>query len=162
MTDVFPALALGVGKAEDGIMQQPPRRESESILTPSHWIGITGYGLLISGAVLGALFWGLHLETVDRAEAVTLSFLTLAFAQLWHVFNMRAPNSSLFNNTIIFNPYVWGAILICIILIMSATYIPYLATILKIVPPDLTGWSIILGMSLIPLFVGQLILYLRK
>jgi Ca2+-transporting ATPase len=162
VTDVFPALALGLGKAESGIMQRPPRKEHESILTNKHWLGIGGYGLLITATVLGALFLGLHSEVLSQQEAVTMSFLTLAFAQLWHVFNMRGRQSSVFNNTVISNPYVWGAIVLCIILILGAVYIPSIALVLKVVPPDFIGWAIIIGMSLVPLLIGQTIKYLMQ
>lgn len=157
VTDVFPALALGMGKAEEGIMQRPPRKADESIINNKHWLGIGGYGLLITAAVLGALFLGLQAENLKQREAVTLSFLTLAFAQLWHVFNMRGKDSSVFKNTIITNPHVWGAIILCVLLILGAIYIPSIALVMKIVPPTLNGWLIIIGMSLIPLAVGQMI-----
>lgn len=162
VTDVFPALALGLGKAEDGIMNQPPREESESILTRSHWLGIGGYGLLITAAVLGSLFLGMQSAHISEADAVTMSFLTLAFAQLWHVFNMRSNASSIFNNTIVFNPYVWGALILCVMLIMGAVYIPTVAMVLKVVPPSATSWVIIIGMSLVPLVVGQIIKSIQK
>ena len=157
VTDVFPALALGLGKAEVGIMERAPRKEDESILTKKHWIGIGGYGLLITSAVLGALFWGLWSTHINQEEAITMSFLTLAFAQLWHVFNMRGKSSSVLHNTIISNPYVWGAIVLCIGLILAAVYIPSIALVLKVVPPSSTNWIIIISMSLIPLVIGQAI-----
>lgn len=162
VTDVFPALALGLGKAEDGIMSQPPRKESEAILTKTHWLGIGGYGLLITASVLGSLFWGLQSDHITKTDAVTMSFLTLAFAQLWHVFNMRSKTSSIFSNTITSNPYVWGALILCIILIMGAVYIPAIAMVLKVVPPSATSWLIIIGMSLVPLVTGQIIKSLKS
>ncbi|SMO63442.1 cation-translocating P-type ATPase [Fodinibius sediminis] len=155
VTDVFPALALGVGEGEAGIMQQPPREAKESILTNRHWLGIAGYGLVITASVLGALYIGLHLLHLDAARAVTLSFLTLAFAQLWHVFNMRSRKSGIFRNMITANPWIQGALLLCVILILGALYIPPVAEILKVHPPDTIGWSVVIGMSLVPLFIGQ-------
>jgi magnesium-transporting ATPase (P-type) len=43
-----------------------------------------------------------------QEQAVTLSFLTLAFAQLWHVFDMRERGSSFARNDVTENAYVWG------------------------------------------------------
>ncbi|HKL20090.1 MAG TPA: cation-transporting P-type ATPase [Halalkalibaculum sp.] len=157
VTDVFPALALGVGKGEEGVMSRPPRDADEPILTNKDWLGIGGYGLLITAAVLGVLFIALNQSDLNQTEAVTMSFLTLAFAQLWHVFNMRTEGSEIFNNTITRNPYVWGALGLCVILILSALYVPVLAEVMQVVPPDFSGWLIIIGMSLVPLVVGQLI-----
>jgi Ca2+-transporting ATPase len=156
VTDVFPALALGVGEGEQGIMSQPPRKSDEALLTNRHWLGIGAYGLVITASVLGALYIGLHYMQLDDTSAVTLSFLTLAFAQLWHVFNMRSPGSGLFNNIVTRNPWVWGALILCILIIISALNIPTVAQAMQIKTPGVQGWAVVLGMSLIPFLLGQL------
>ncbi|NGP76547.1 cation-transporting P-type ATPase [Balneolaceae bacterium YR4-1] len=160
VTDVFPALALGVGKGEEGVMNRPPREADEPILINKDWLGIGGYGLLITAAVLGVLFYALAHPELNQREAVTMSFLTLAFAQLWHVFNMRTDGSGIFDNTITRNPFVWGALALCVVLILSALYIPMLAEILQVVPPNLIEWMIVLGMSITPVIIGQSIKWL--
>lgn len=157
VTDVFPALALGVGKGEEAVMSRPPRESDEPLLNNKDWLGIGGYGLLITAAVLGALYLALREPTFNQAEAVTISFLTLAFAQLWHVFNMRTEGSRVFDNTITRNPFVWGAIVLCIILILLALFIPIVADVMQVIPPDFYGWMIVLGMSLVPLVMGQIV-----
>lgn len=155
VTDVFPALALGLSKAVPGIMQQPPREAGEPILTTRHWLHIGGYGLIITAAVLTAFFVALSVLNLDTNAAVTISFLTLAMAQLWHVFNMRSSDSGLINNTVINNTWVWGALSLCVLVILAAVYVPAFATILSIRPPMLSGWCIIVGASLVPLAAGQ-------
>jgi len=92
---------------------------------------------------------------------MTVSFLTLAFAQLWHVFNMRDQGSHLLRNETTRNRYIWGALLLCIGLIVVAVYVPGLATILKVTDPRLSGWLLILAARLFPLLVGQSIKALR-
>lgn len=98
---------------------------------------------------------GLMVLELDTKNAVTISFLTLALAQLWHVFNMRGDYSSLFGNTITQNPWVWGALALCILLLLFALYIPPIALVLEVEPPGFYGWMTVLGMSLIPLILGQ-------
>ncbi|NIM50493.1 MAG: HAD-IC family P-type ATPase [Armatimonadetes bacterium] len=155
VTDVFPALALGMGKGEPAIMDHPPRDPREPILTSRHWKGVGGYGAGIAAAVLGALALSLLWLHIDTPRAVTVSFLTLAFAQLWHVFNMRDAASGILRNDVVSNTYVWGALSLCLVLLLGALYIPFLAHVLKVVPPDAAGWSVILGMSALPLIGGQ-------
>jgi Ca2+-transporting ATPase len=157
VTDVFPALALGLGEGEKQIMKEPPRKRRESILTNRLWFGIAGYGALISIAVMATLFVGLEILDLSVEKAVTLSFLTLAFAQLWHVFNMRGDRSSITDNTIFNNRFVWGAIVLSSGLILAAVYIPSLANVLSVHPPTANGWFIVLIFSLIPLVAGELI-----
>ena len=155
VTDVFPALALGVGEGEKGVMERRPRKPSEPILGRKHWLGIALYGLLITGAVLGSLYIALYYLELDTRGAVTISFLTLATSQLWHVFNMRGTTSGLLNNTVVRNPYVWGAVFLCIGLLLLAVYVPLFARVLQLVPPDMNGWLTVIGMSSIPLLLGQ-------
>jgi Ca2+-transporting ATPase len=155
VTDVFPALALGLGEGNRLVMRDPPRDPNEPILTRSHWIGIGGYGVLIAGAVLAALAIALRYLGVDEPTAVTISFITLAMAQLWHVFNMRTRGSSVVWNAIVRNPFVWGALLLCMLLIVAAVYLPGLNVVLSTTSPGVDGWLLAVGMSLVPLVVGQ-------
>ncbi len=161
VTDVFPALALGLSKGDPHIMKRPPRDPSEPILMRKHWLSIVGYSALITVAVLGILALGLTVFDMPQKQAVTLSFLTLALAQLWHVFNMRDRDSHLLRNEISQNRYVWGAVVICILLLLLAVYVPFLADLLHVTPLELREWGVILAFSLIPLLIGQILKEIR-
>jgi Ca2+-transporting ATPase len=162
LTDVFPALALGAGEGEDDIMRRKPRPHDEPVLTRAHWIAIVGYGLLITAVTLAALWVALTFLGLDGRAAVTLSFLTLALAQLWHVFNMRERGDGLLHSDVTRNGYVWGALALCLGLIVAALYVEPIAVVLRLVPPDAAGWAVVLGFSLVPLVVGQTIAALRR
>ncbi|MFP3868644.1 MAG: cation-translocating P-type ATPase [Desulfobacteraceae bacterium] len=155
--DVFPALALGVGSENPSLMQQPPRDPKESILTRRHWVFIGSYGILIAAVVLLAFGLAFSWLRLEADQAVTISFLTLAFARLWHVFNMRDPVSGLFRNDITRNPLIWGALALCTVLLLIAIYLPPLALALKLPAPEFKGWMLIIGMSLVPWVLGQLL-----
>ena len=127
VTDVFPALALGVGEGPPDVLRRPPRNPAEPILDRRQWKAIAGYGVLITCAVLAAFAGALHGLQMGAGRAVTVLFLTLAFAQLWHVFNMRSRGSSRCRNEITRNPFVWAAIVLCAGLLLAAVYVPPLA-----------------------------------
>jgi Ca2+-transporting ATPase len=93
----------------------------------------------------------------DVIEAVTISFLTLGFASLFHVFNMRDRDSNVLRNEVTSNPYVWGAIALGTVLLILTIYIPVLSGVLRTAKPGIEGWGIILVMSLIPLLLAQII-----
>jgi Ca2+-transporting ATPase len=156
VTDVFPALALGVSRGDAHIMQKPPRDPDEPFLTRSHWLGISAYGLLIALSVFGILVWTHYELEMSKKAAVTISFLTLAMAQLWHVFNMRPDDSTFWDNPVVENKAVWGALLLCIGMILFAVYVPVVANALSIEPPTLLEWGYVLAFSAIPFVVGQL------
>ncbi len=157
VTDVFPALALGVGKGDPSVMERPPREPDEAVVSRRNWFEIAGYGSMITLAVLGALAIAQIYFAFDEGRAVTISFLTLAFAQLWHVFNMRNTGTSVVRNEITRNPYVWGALGLCAALLFAAIYLPILSDALGVVEPGVTGWLIVAGMSALPLVTGQIL-----
>ncbi|MFP4298252.1 MAG: cation-translocating P-type ATPase [Spirulinaceae cyanobacterium] len=156
INDVFPALALGVGEGNPQQMQHPPRDKREAILTRSHWTAIGVYGVVIAAVVLGSFFLCFRVLGYDQSRAVTVSFLTLAFSRLWHVFNMRDDDTPIFRNEVTTNPYIWGALLLCTVLLLLAVYIPGLAGVLGVVHPGWQGWGIVLGISFVPVIFGQI------
>jgi Ca2+-transporting ATPase len=162
VTDVFPALALAAGEGSEDIMKQQPRKKGEPIMDRGRWFGVTAYGLVITSAVLGAMAIALFYLGMGEKEAVSISFLTLAFAQLWHVFNMRDKNSGLLDNSIIRNPFIWGALGLCSVLLAATVYVPLLAEVLDVAKPGARGWLLIFIMSLLPMVVGQVALTFMK
>lgn len=156
VNDVFPALALGFGEGDEIMMKRPPRKGTEAVLTQHHWMQIVLYGLLIAGATLGAFAIALRVGQLNETQAVTVSFMTLAFARLWHIFNMRSRGSGLLKNEVVQNPYVWGALVICTFILLAAVYVPGLSGVLGTTGLSLRTWGLVLGASLIPLVVGQI------
>jgi len=157
LTDVFPALALGVGKGSAGVMDRPPRGRGESVLTGQHWLAIGGWSVLLAACVLGGLAWALRGAGMETGLAVTVSFLTLGFSKLWFVFNLREPGSTLWRNDVVRNPWIWSAILWCGVLLVGAVYVPGLSAVLKTGQPGPAGWAAVLALSLVPLTAGQVL-----
>ena len=93
---------------------------------------------------------------MDTKQAVTVSFLTLAFAQLWHVYNMRDRGADLIRNDITQNGVLWGALAFCVALLLVAVHIPALSNVLGTVEIGWKGWALTLGMSTLPVLLGGL------
>jgi Ca2+-transporting ATPase len=158
VTDVFPAFALATGEGEEDVLRRPPRNPHEPLLGKPQWLFIGGSAGLLTAATLGTLLIGDQWLGLEGDALITLSFLTLAFAQLWHVFNMRSARSGVLRNTIARNPSVWMAIAVCTAILLIAVYWTPLADALQLVAPSQSGWVTILGMSLAPLISVQLIM----
>lgn len=155
LTDVFPALALGMGAGEPDVMKRRPRPRTEPVLTRRHWLSVGGWAALMAGCVIGALVLAVYALDFETRRAVTVSFLTLAFGKLWFVFNLRSKNSRIMDNDIVRNPYIGAALALCTLLLLAAVYLPGLSAVLKTEPPGSTGWMVVLGVSLIPFAWGQ-------
>jgi len=155
VNDIFPAFALGACDAGEDVMNRPPRDADEPIMTRTNWTELALYGTALSVATVGALWIAIGMYGRGSRAAVTVSFLTLAFAQLFHVFNMREVTADLLRNEVTENLYVWGAVALSGIIVASTLYIPGVSTALKTTPIGIEGWTVVFGMSLIPLAVGQ-------
>lgn len=156
VNDVFPALALGLGPGSSEVMKRPPRNPSEPILARQHWYLLGAYGAVIGLSVLGGFTLALTTFGLTVEHAVTISFLSVAFARLWHVFNMRDESSNVLVNQVTRNPFIWAALALCTGLLLLAVYVPPIATALGVVDPGVTGWTLIIGSSLVPLILGQI------
>jgi len=156
VTDVFPALALGVGQGSDNLMRRRPRPAREPLVTRQRWALIFAYGVLMGASVLGAMAFAVRVLGMEEGGAVTVSFCTLAFGQLWHVHNMRDRESGWWRNEITRNPWMWAAVALCVLLILVAVFLPGLQALLHLRNPGAAGWLAIAAFSLLPLAAGRM------
>ncbi|WP_296518611.1 HAD-IC family P-type ATPase [Rhodopseudomonas sp.] len=157
VTDVFPAFALAMGEGGRDVLERPPRHPKEPILGRAQWITIVLQSLGLTAGTFGALALARFGLELDSRSVVTVTFLTLAFAQLWHVFNMRDAHSGVVRNEITRNPWVWASQALCAALLIIPPYLPPLAHVLHLAPPTPAMWGIVLAMSLAPLIVAQIV-----
>ena len=101
VTDCFPALALGMEKAEPDIMQRKPRKASAGIFSGGMGVDIAYQGLMVSVLVLASYFIGHFMESgvweiANSPDGMTMAFLTMSMAEIFHSFNMRSQRGSIF------------------------------------------------------------------
>jgi Ca2+-transporting ATPase len=157
VTDVFPAFALAMSEGGGDVMRRPPRDPEEPIVTGPLWTLVAAQSFVMTLATLVAMALARDGFGLEGGAVVTVSFLTLALAQIWHTFNMTDPGQPLLVNDVTRNPYVWGAVLVCLTLIGVACYLPPLAEVLKLTPPDGRAWGIVLGTSLSAMVLGRVV-----
>jgi Ca2+-transporting ATPase len=159
VTDVFPALALGVGEGAVGIMRRPPRPADAPIVSRRGWFVIGWQGTAIAAATIIALITAAGWLMMTPAQAVTTSFLTLGLAQVWHVLDMRGLGSHPFRNDVIRNPWVLGSIVLCLMLLAAAVHVPLLSGPLGLDADEpavaVRIWSLAIACSLLPVAMIQ-------
>jgi Ca2+-transporting ATPase len=149
VTDVFPALALGVGKENNALMQHPPRDPKQPLLSRADWIRISAYAAAMTVSVLGVYWYAIdHLNLSDRAGN-TLVFYALSLAQLLHVFNLYSPQPGVllhgfFNNEITRNRYIWFALAGCVAILALTYFVPLLVQVLSIETLSAEAWGLVL------------------
>lgn len=155
VTDVFPAFALAMGQGHPDILDRPPRDPKEPILGRTQWLVI----VLHAAALTGGTFLSLAVarwRALDGPSTTTVSFLTLALAQVWHTLNMRGRHEPMLRNEVTRNPWLWGAVLLCTVLLAVPPYVPAAARVLHLAPVTPSMWWMVLAGSLAPLVVIQL------
>jgi Ca2+-transporting ATPase len=160
VTDVFPAFALAMGEGEPGVLKRPPRPPREPILGRTQWTIIVLHSSALSVSTFGALALAIFWLDLDGRSTVTVTFLTLAFAQLFHVFNMRHPRSGLLRNEVTGNPWLWASLALCVLLLLVPAYLPGAAHVLHLIPPSPAMWEVITCLSVAPLLVTQAVTFI--
>lgn len=143
ITDIFPALALGLGKGEIDIMDKPPRKPNEPIMTSKLWKATIIYGLCITAGVLGITAYSHYVMNLAPNEINNMAFFTLILAQLLNVFNMPKRHLSFFKNEVTLNPWVWYAIVLCLLITGAAYFTPPIAKALSMVSLSLDKFALV-------------------
>ena len=157
VTDTGPALALAVEPGEPGVMTQPPRDPREAILSPRLTRSILGYAALISLVTLAAFGWGLAGHPETPAHATTLAFMTLAYAQIFHLGNARSALPVMSPARALSNPYALGAVAVAVALqTLTVEWAP-LRLVLHLSPLGAADWLVVMALALSPAVVGQLL-----
>ncbi|MCD8335039.1 MAG: cation-translocating P-type ATPase [Clostridiales bacterium] len=101
VTDCFPALALGTEKAERDIMQRKPRDPRAGIFADGMGVDVVYQGIAVTALTLVSYFVGHFMESgvwaiTDSANGITMAFLTMSMAEIFHSLNMRSQRQSIF------------------------------------------------------------------
>jgi P-type Ca2+ transporter type 2C len=154
VTDTFPALALALEPGDSDVMRRPPRDPQEAILSRRFLTSVMAFGLLIMASTVGAFLWGLA-HAPERAS--TMAFMTLALAQIAHLWNARSSGPVLRLRRAMANPYALLGVAIALALQSMAVFVAPLAKVLRVVPLTPVDWMIVVLLGSIPALLGQVI-----
>jgi len=151
VTDSFPALALGVEKAEPGIMDKKPRDASGSLFS-----GIVGVNIVYQGILQAMITLSVYIFALSRFgtdTAITMAFLVLGLIQLFHVSNVRSLTGSVFRKSFFSNKLLFASLTFAAMMQISVILIPGLNTIFRTVPLSGVQWiiSVAAAFAIIPL-----------
>lgn len=162
ITDSFPALALGVDKTKEDVMNNPPRNPKESIFVKSDKIQLIINGVLIGGITLFAFKLGERLYADSLIHAQTMAFVVLSVSQLFLSLSLRSNTKSAFSLGLFSNKYLVYSILLGIFLQVIIISISFIANIFKVTPLLLYDWIVVILVSLIPFAINEILKLFRK
>ncbi len=159
VTDCFPALALGMEKAEPDTMQRPPRNSKEGIFAGGLFGDIAYQGILVTVLTIVSYIIG-HCIEVGHFEmpvgvspdGMTMAFLTMSMCEIFHSFNLRSQRKSIFSLKG-HNKVLWAAMLGSFALTIALLYIPFLRNAFGFEPISLEefGIALVLAIMVIPI-----------
>ena len=166
VTDCFPALALGMEKAEPDIMRRKPRSAKSGIFSGGMGVDIAYQGILVTILTIFSYFAGHFMETgnwtiTDSSHGMTMAFLTMSMAEIFHSFNMRSQRGSIFklgsqNKTLIFAEIgsLIATTLVC--------EIPFLANAFGFEPIGITEYAIAIALGVIVIPVVEIVKFVQR
>ena len=153
VTDSLPAIALGLEKEEENIMNRLPRSPKKSLFADGLWWKIIIEGSMLGMFTLLAFSIGNKLYSIEVGR--TMAFLSLGILELVHSFNIKS-EKSIFKTGLLENKYLVGAFLLGTLLQVTVVLIRPLATIFEVVPLNGTQWLYTLLISFAPLAIIEL------
>lgn len=147
-TDVFPALGLTTEPAEPGIMNEPPREKTASVIDGRVKFFIASVSVLIG---FGALFAFLYTQATSGNYdlARTVAFMTLGVSTILYAFSVRSLKTSILQTPLLNNPKILVAIGVSFVLQVASAYVLPLQVLLSTVPLGLADWTLVLAVSVI-------------
>ncbi len=155
VTDIFPALALGLGKGNKLIMQIPPRNPQEPIVLKRDWFTINAYAVLLALPIMLVTWYCSQYLKYDAQTCNNITFFSLALSQLWHVLNLSSRKISFVNNEVTRNTFVWGALLLCLAIMAVFYFVHPLNTYIGVKMLSGNIWLIITATSFAPVILIQ-------
>ena len=153
VTDSLPAIALGLEKEEENIMNRLPRSPKKSLFADGLWWKIIIEGSMLGMFTLLAFSIGNKLYSIEVGR--TMAFLSLGILELVHSFNIKS-EESIFKTGLLENKYLVGAFLLGTILQVIVVLIRPLATIFEVVPLNGVQWLYTILISFAPLAIIEL------
>jgi potassium/sodium efflux P-type ATPase len=152
-TDIMPALALGAEPPELGVMNHPPRRSKEHVITAALLLRAYPWlGMIQSIAAMAAfyfMYWtnGYQGQWIDLPgegplyrAATAMALAAVVTTQIGNLFAQRTERTSFFHTPLFNNRLIWVGIATELLLIALITYMPFLQSIIGTNSFPLRNW----------------------
>jgi Ca2+-transporting ATPase len=124
VTGDLPALALTVEEAPKNIMKQMPRNPKEGVISEYLLLKIAQTVPVVVLGTIALYMWEIVINqgTIQRAQ--TIAFATLIFFELFHIFNAKSWDDSVFTWKSLTNVLLNGGIIFSALFTVLVIYLP--------------------------------------
>lgn len=165
VTDSFPALALGMEKAEPGIMKRKPRPAKAGVFSDGMGGDIAYQGLMVSVLVLVSYFLGHYMESgvweiANSDHGTTMAFLTMSMAEIFHSFNMRSQRGSIFRLGSR-NRFLIGASVAALLLTTAVSEIGFIADAFGFTTVSFKEYAVAIGLGVLVIPIVEIVKWIQ-
>jgi magnesium-transporting ATPase (P-type) len=146
VTNGLQDVALAFEPKEEGVLDRPPRRTDEGILSGMLWQRSAVAGAVMAAGALVMFRWELD-RTDSLTAAQTAALTTMVIFMALHAGNSRSESRSLFTVSPLTNPFLLVATTAAVGVHVAALYLPPTQFVLRIEPLDGATWLRILPIS---------------
>ncbi len=172
VTDCFPALALGMEKAEPDTMNRPPRNSKDGIFAGGLGFDVVYQGVLVTVITLVAYLIGSSFEfgagwfdalraAGESGHGMTMAFLTMSMCEIFHSFNLRSQRKSVFSLKGQ-NMVLWAAMLGSLLLTTLVIEVPFIASAFGFTPIGIQEYGISIGLAFLVIPVVELVKLIQR
>ena len=168
VTDCFPALALGMEKAEPDVMNRPPRNSREGIFAGGLLGDIIYQGILVTALTILSYWMGNFFETGVFSlpagvseHGMTMAFLTMSMCEIFHSFNLRSQRNSVFSLHGQ-NPVLWAAMIGSLILTTAVLEVPFLANAFGFTPVGAAEYGVALCLAVLVILLVEAVKFFQR
>lgn len=162
VTDVFPAIALGMEHAEKGSMKHAPRGKNSSFLSNGVMPSIIYQGIFEGGLTLFVYWFARFQMGAENNLAETMAFVTLGLIQLFHAYNVKSIFNSLFSDNPFNNKYLNGASLLSGVLLIGVVVTPGINTFFDITVPNTQEWIVVILSAAAILVLVEIVKFIMR
>ena len=166
ITDCFPALALGMEPGEKDVMKQPPRPSTDGIFSGGLGFDMMYQGLLVSILTLAAYFLGNRVLFdpscgTPEMQGMTMAFLTMSMAEIFHSYNMRSQRGSIFKLKS-HNKFLFGAMVLSLILTAIVIEVPAVAALFGFATIDWVEYLVAMALAVTVIPIVELVKLIQR
>jgi len=192
VTDGLPATALGFNPPDLDIMERPPRRATENLISPwlfFRYMAIGGY--VGAGTVFAAAWWFMydptgpqmnyyqishHLQCIVEPEnfegldcsifqhpaPMTMALSVLVTIEMLNALNSLSENQSLLVMPPWINPWLLAAMTLSFTLHFVILYVEILAVVFQVTPLTWPQWIAVLKISMPVIFIDEILKFVAR
>ena len=159
--DTFAAAALASLPPNEKVMNEPPRKTNDFIISPTMRNYILGIGISFAILLLGMMFWTAHTGNVLTRYELSVFFTTFVMLQFWNMFNAKAflAHGSAFKGL----KECTGFLLMMVIIpVGQFLIVQFGGDVFRTTPISFRDWIIIIVGTSFVLWIGELLRLLKR